>query len=166
MNQAFFTNANLYEDNYKRTASDLFKTNYFRMKRISCFICLITIVIIFYSCSDKKDLMGKWHDNIKLSTKAVEFGANTDSVTITTKGDSWWVTDVTVNNERFNVFESINTGSEKYSIKKDCFVVERRDKNTLFIKADENPNNVKRIIKVELEAGDYFDGVTITQAAK
>ena len=110
--------------------------------------------------------MGKWHDNIKLSTKAVEFGANTDSVTITTKGDSWWVTDVTVNNERFNVFESINTGSEKYSIKKDCFVVERRDKNTLFIKVDSNTLNVKRIITIGLEAGDYFDRVKIAQPPK
>ena len=32
-----------------------------------------------------------------------------------------------------------------------------------FIKVEANPNNVKRIITVGLEAGDYFDRVTVTQ---
>jgi hypothetical protein len=41
--------------------------------------------------------------------------------------------------------------------------VERRDKTKLFIKVDENPANVQRLITVGLEAGDYFDKVTITQ---
>lgn len=41
--------------------------------------------------------------------------------------------------------------------------MERRDKNTLFVKVNENPLQVQRVIIVELEAGDYFDSVTITQ---
>jgi len=136
------------------------------MKRLLCFKWLIAIVIFFYSCSDKKDLIGKWDDNIKLSVKAVEFGANTDSVTITTEGDFWWVTNVTVNSERYHIFDSIDIESDNYSFKHDCFVVERQDKNTLFVKIDENQLSTPRIVTVGLEAGDYFDRVTITQAAK
>ena len=60
----------------------------------------------------------------------------------------------------------VDLQADNYIIKQDCFVVERRDKNTLFIKAEANPNNVKRIISVGLEAGDYFDRVTVTQKAK
>ena len=136
------------------------------MKRLSYFMCIIAVVIVLYSCSDNEDLIGKWDDNIKLSTKAVEFDANDDSVTITTEGDNWWVTDVTVNSESFHVIESIDIESDNYSIKYDCFVVERRDKNTLFVKVEENQLNTQRVITIGLEAGDYFDRVTITQAAK
>lgn len=51
-------------------------------------------------------------------------------------------------------------------IKQNCFDVEHRDSHTLFIKADANPYNIKRIIVVGLESGDYSSGVTITQKPK
>ena len=89
-----------------------------------------------------------------------------NSLTITTEGDWWWVIDVTVNDEGFYNFDSVDTELDNYSIKQDCFVVERRNKNTLFIKVEENPLSIQRIITVGLEAGNYFDRVTITQAAK
>lgn len=136
------------------------------MKNILFFFSVVTIISVLNSCSDKQDLIGKWDDNIKLSTKAVEFDANSDSVIITTQGDWWWITDVTVDNETFSAFEGVNMESYNYSIKQDCFIVERRDKNTLFIKVDENLLSTPRIITVGLEAGDYFDRVTITQASK
>lgn len=129
---------------------------------------MITDFVVFliscYTCSEKK--VGDWDDNIKLSTKAVEFSALSDSVTIKTGGSGWWVSDVSVNSDWFYGFKDINLEADSYTIQQDCFVVERRDKNTLFIKVDENPLNVQRIITVGLEAGDYFDRVTITQKPK
>jgi|SRR5665647_48564 len=133
------------------------------MKRILSFILLIVFITTIYSCSKE---IGKWDDNIKLSTKNVEFSALSDSVKITTGGSWWWVSDVSVNSDWFYGFKDINLEADSYIIKQDCFVVERRDKNTLFIKVDENPLNVQRIITVGLEAGDYFDRVTITQKPK
>ena len=135
------------------------------MKRILYLNILIAFVIILNSCSDKVILDGKWDDNIKLSVKKVEFSASTDSVTIKTGGSSWWVTDISVDTTHFYGFKGINLESDHYSIKQDCFIVERRNKNTLFIKVQENPNYVERVITVGLEAGDYFDRVTITQKA-
>jgi hypothetical protein len=137
-----------------------------KMKRISSFTCLITIVILFYSCSDKYQLIGKWDDNIKLSSKTAEFKASTDSVTIKTGGSQWWITDIRVDDNYFYDFSSIDQQADNYSLKQDFLNIERRDRHTLFIKAGANPNNVKRIIIVELQAGDYFDNVTITQTAK
>ena len=134
------------------------------MRQILSFMLLTVFMITINSCSKEK--VGKWDDNIKLSNKNVEFSALADSVTITTGGSWWWISDVSVNGVWFYNFKNINLEADSYSIKQDCFVVERRDKNTLFIKVDENPLSVQRIITVGLQAGDYGDRVTITQKPK
>jgi hypothetical protein len=119
--------------------------------------------IALFSCERKE---GDWDDNIKLSIKAVEFSAFGDSVTVTTGGSWWWISNVSVDGDYFYDFRDIDLEADSYLIEHDCFVVERRDKHTLFIKVEENPLNVQRIIRVELEAGDYFDRVIITQKSK
>lgn len=131
------------------------------MKQILSITLMIVSFITIYSCSEKE--LGDWDDNIKLSTKAVEFSSLSDSVTIKTGGSKWWVSDVSVNSDWFYGFKDINLEADSYTIQQDCFVVERRDKNTLFIKVDENPLKVQRVITVGLQAGNYFDRVTITQ---
>jgi hypothetical protein len=135
------------------------------MKRVLIIILLVSnIIFIISSCThNRKD--GDWDDNIKLSVRTDEFTATPDSIIITTKGSWWWISDITVNDNHFYGF-GINPDSESYIIKKDCFLVERRDEHTLFIRLDENPLNVRRIVTIGLEAGDYFDRVTITQKAK
>ncbi len=133
------------------------------MKRILFINLIIVSVITFFSCSENK---GIWDDNIHLSTKAVEFSASGDSVIIKTGGTWWWISNVAVDSTYYYNFTGVNLQADNYSIKQDCFIVERRDKNTLFIKVNANPLNVKRIIGVGLQAGDYFDGVTITQKSK
>jgi hypothetical protein len=126
----------------------------------------IIFAITLFSCSKvnyRKD--GDWDDNIHLSAKTIELKATSDSVTIKTEGSWWWVCGILVDNKSYFGFEGVDLQADNYKIKQDCFIVERRDKNTLFIKVEANPNNVKRIISVELEAGDYFDRVTVTQKA-
>jgi hypothetical protein len=131
-----------------------------RVKRLLYFNLLIIAVIALNSCIKPK---GIWDDNIHLSTRSVKFSSAGDSSIIKTKGTTWWVSDVSVDSTWFYNFPGINPESDNYKIKQDCFTVERRDKNTLFIKVDPNPLSVKRIITVGLEAGDYFDRVTVTQ---
>jgi hypothetical protein len=135
------------------------------MRKIACLGCFIMLILV-YSCSDKKELDGKWDDNIKLSARTVGFGSNADSSIITTEGEWWWITGVSVNNEHFIIPQDLNLQSDQYTLKNDYCVVERRNKNTIFIKAAANPNSAPRIITIELEAGDYFDYITVTQAAK
>lgn len=137
------------------------------MKAILHLHLLIIFVNIFSSCSkDNNKKKGNWDDNIKLSTKAVEFSALSDSVVIKTGGSWWWITDVAVDSNYFYGFTDVDLTADSYSIKQDCFIVERRDKNTLFIKVEANPLEVKRMITVGLQAGDYFDRVSITQKGK
>jgi hypothetical protein len=125
-----------------------------------------------YSCNsnsnfNNEDLIGKWDDIIKLSTKNVEFSAYDDSVAITTKGDWWWINGVSIGDILYNTHNipDINLESNSYVIRGDGFVVERRNKNTLFVKLSKNNTGTERLMKISLEAGDYFDGVIIKQAA-
>lgn len=86
--------------------------------RIRRQILNFTLSFIFigtlFSC-DRKE--GDWDDNIKLSTKSVEFSALSDSATITTGGSWWWVSDVSVNNEWFFDFRDVDLESDHYVIK-------------------------------------------------
>ncbi len=129
-------------------------------------IILTFCIIIMSSCSDKEDLIGKWDDNIKLSTKNVEFSSEVDSVTITTEGDCWWIDAITFENSTYGYYgrEDINLESDSYSIIEEQFLVERRDKNTLFVKINKNNTGEERIMNITFEAGDYFDYVNIKQA--
>lgn len=128
---------------------------------------LFASIFILTSCSDKEDPIGKWDDNIKLSTKNVDFAAKTDSVTIKTEGDWWWIDAITFEDSTYSYYgrEDINLESDSYFIIEEQFLVERRDKNTLFVKINENNTGEERIMNITFEAGNYFDYVNIKQAA-
>jgi hypothetical protein len=138
--------------------------NFTTMKKA---MILFVTIFIFISCSDKEDPIGQWDDNIKLSTKNVDFAVNTDSVTISTEGSWWWIDGISFEDSTYFYYqrEDINLESDSYLIKENDFVVERRDKNTLFVKIFENNTGKERTLTITLEAGDYFDRVYINQAA-
>lgn len=131
--------------------------------RKSFTISLLTLLIAFilFSCTQEKT--GSWDDIIQLSTKTAEFNAVGDSVIITTKGSWWWIIGISVDDSIRLDFKGVNVLSDHYKIADDCYVAERRNSNTLFIRLDANPKKTLRIVKIALEAGDYFDMVTITQ---
>lgn len=128
---------------------------------------LVIGMVMLVSCKDKVNPIGKWDDIIKLSTKSVELTAQADSVTITTQGDWWWVDEISFQDSTYSYYnrEDINLESDAYSITEDAFTVERRDKNTLFVRLKENNTGAERTMSIGLEAGDYFDHVNIQQAA-
>ncbi len=131
-------------------------------KSIILFLCIFLVS----SCSDPVE--GKWDDNIKLSAKNFEFGAKVDSVIITTGGDWWWIDEISIDDSTFSYYnnENVNFKLDSYSIVENSFVIERRDKNTLFIKLEENITGKERVMRIGLQAGNYFDYVTIKQSEK
>lgn len=135
------------------------------MKQIVNFSISLLFTFLFFSCT-QADGDGDWDDNIKLSGKVFEFNATGDSITVTTGGTWWWLNAVRVNGSHFCDFGSVNLEADQYKIKQDCFVVERRNTNTLFIKVVPNTQCTKRTVVVCLQDGDYYDFVTITQKAK
>ncbi len=134
------------------------------MKRYKFLVLPFFVVFVLASCILVEEPLGKWSDNIHLSQKSADFNAEGDSIVITTGGDWWWVVGITINDSSYYDFmQEIDVTTEQYTIQEDCFVVERRNKNTLFIKMDANPERKIRVMKVELEAGDYFTRVFINQ---
>lgn len=133
------------------------------MKKIQFFFLLLSSIIVFSAC-DKHEPDGQWDDIIKLSSKEGELAATTDSVTFTTEGNWWWVTEISINDSVYLPEESVNVEADSYTIQVQDVVVERRDAQELIVKAQENTSGEERIIKVGLQAGDYFSGVTVTQA--
>lgn len=127
----------------------------------------IMIIALLSSCSDKEDPIGKWDDNIKLSTKSAEFNAKSDSIIIKTEGDWWWIEQISLGDNHYQYYNrtDIDLESTSYFIKEADFVVERRDENTLFIKLNRNNTGKERIMTISLEAGDYFDYINIKQLA-
>lgn len=130
-------------------------------------ILLLGTIILLLSCTDEKQ-EGDWDDNIKLSTDQANFSVGTDSVTITTGGDWWWISEITFDDSVYSYYDraDIDLESDAYSISEAEFSVERRDPTTLFVKIHANPTGSERTMKIILEAGDYFDQVRITQAGQ
>jgi len=125
-------------------------------KQLGSIVLFITVSLIISAC-------GRWSDNIKLSTKSAIFNSNGDSIIVTTGGDWWWLTDVAVDARKYSNFGDVDVFADSYLVKLDCFIFERRDKNTIFIKLDPNLTGLKRTITFYLQAGDYFDRITIIQ---
>jgi hypothetical protein len=129
-------------------------------------IILIAGILIMISCS-KEDPIGKWEDNIKLSIKNIDLTAGPDSILITTKGNWWWIDCISFKDSIYSYYnrEDINLESDFYFIKEDCFLLERRNKNALFVQLTENKTGRVRLMQITLQAGNYFDYVKIKQAA-
>lgn len=132
------------------------------MKKLLLLISLFSII----SCSKDKDSpIGIWDDNIKLSQKEVEFDANENTITITTEGEWWWITMVRFNDSIINLGD-LDTSSDDFIIEKSDFKIERRNITEINISLSENPCDTARVLGIELEAGDYFDHIKVTQSAK
>lgn len=121
----------------------------------------LLIAFMLFSCTQKKD--GDWDDNIQLSARTAEFKAIGDSIIITTKGNWWWVQQISLDGISRSDFEGTDILSDHYKIAGDGYVVERRNTHTLFVRLEANPKKTTRLFKISLEAGDYFDCITITQ---
>ena len=141
------------------------------------------------SC-ESNEVVGKWKDAIKLSTNKASFGSAADSVVITSKGTWWWFTEIRTNS---NIYYPIreeggndNPSSwyvkdrsdtltykipsihkdDEYTINDDFFDIKKIGLNRLIIKLNANETSADRSVMIDLEAGDYFETVTILQSGK
>ncbi len=135
----------------------------------TCKKALYTIasLALLSSCSDTDEKqLGIWDDNIKLSTKNVTLSASLDSVTITTGGSWWWIDAIEFEDSVYSYYDRPDVvDATTYKITEEGFIVERRDAHTLFVKMKENTSESDRSLLIYLEAGDYFDQLTIQQSA-
>lgn len=132
-----------------------------RLQTIGFLLILFTTV----SCSKSDKPIGQWDDIIKLSQKEVRFSSEKDSITISTEGKWWWIDEIALNgNPNFDL-SGIDVASDNYSINETEFKIERRSATEIYIEMTKNQTGSPRVLVVGLEAGDYFDGIKITQSA-
>lgn len=133
------------------------------MKKTTLYLSsLMFVAMLFGSCeTDKPD--GLWDDIIKLSTTSVEF-TESNTATVTTQGEWWWILHVEINDVYYrHSYQSNMYDRENITIEANWLTVERTDSKTLKISATKNVTNQSRTAKINLEAGDYFDQITVTQ---
>ena len=126
---------------------------------------LITCTVIFMSlagCS-KKDPIGKWEDNIKLSQKNATLQPGVDSITITTAGNSWWINNISLDSTMVPNSFNINTSQPSFVFSTADFVLQRINGISLKIKMNANTGNANRRLLIGMQDGNYFDGIVITQ---
>jgi hypothetical protein len=125
----------------------------------------VLLILVFSSCSNQRK-EGDWDDNILLSRKTATFSANGDSITITTGGIGWWLSNISINDKFISIENELQNQTNNYfKIQTDSCLIERKDKKTLFIRLNKNKYNRERKLQISLQAGDYFDGITVTQKA-
>jgi len=131
-----------------------------KLKLIGIFLILVSNL----SCSNSDSPIGKWDDNIKLSQKEAQFSADNESIVITTEGKSWWVNGISLNGISINI-SGIDTSAKNFVIDETEFRIERKNTTEIHIEMKKNQTSSERVLIIGLEAGDYFDGIKITQLA-
>lgn len=131
------------------------------------YIVIISILVSLYSCKhENEDPVGLSENHIQLSEKEFTLESKASSVTITTQDDYWWITEVTVDDKNYYYDDFIGSDSAPYSVEKDDISINRSNLRTLNISVKNNQNTSERITKIIVQAGNYFDTITITQQAK
>lgn len=144
----------------KHNISHLIKLSF----KTTCLLILGIVVLI--SCTNNDDpnpIIGKWSDNIVLSQKSATLNSNTNSITITTKYSGWWIAGISLDNKYIDL-KGINILSENLKIINADFQLERNNGNTIIITMNQNTTNSERILYINLQGGDYFDGIKIIQS--
>jgi len=132
------------------------------MKKIV--FCLSLTVALFFtiSCNKGREI-GKWDDNIKLSQKTASFNANSNSIVITTETTNWWLNGISLNKTYVDLKNIEKTGQNFVVVQPD-FKVERKDGSKIMITMNQNTTNSDRLLGIDLQDGNYFDGIQITQS--
>ncbi|MFI3317405.1 MAG: BACON domain-containing carbohydrate-binding protein [Rikenellaceae bacterium] len=135
---------------------------------------------------------GDWDDIIKLSTRTLTLDATASSSHITTEGTWWWILEnIRIDDEIFMLYSiedeyipdpapsnyiaatfgdpTVNSWSNEYQIigfAHDWFTITRLSAQELKIDVEENTTGEQRELRIYLEAGNYFDYITVLQASE
>lgn len=127
------------------------------MKSILYTVLLATF--FFISCEK-----GIWKDNIKLSTKSLVFNSSQNLATITTESTFWWLNQISFNGNNVDLGD-LDKVSKNFIVTEPDFTVERKeDGKKIVVTMNPNTTNAERKLLISLQSGDYFEGISVTQA--
>ncbi len=130
--------------------------------KIIGFLLVLTSTI---SCSESDQPIGKWDDNIKLSQKEVQLSVDNDSIVITTEGSWWWIDGIYLNGTSSFDRNEIDTTAENFVIDEIEYRIERKNATEIYIEMAKNETGIERKLMIALQAGNYFDSITVSQSS-
>ncbi|QIL37813.1 hypothetical protein G7074_00020 [Pedobacter sp. HDW13] len=132
------------------------------MKKITLYLSLAVALFLTVSCNKGREI-GKWDDNIKLSQKTASFNSSNNSIVVTTETTGWWLNGISLNKTYVDLKNIEKTGQNFVVVQPD-FKVERKDGNKIIITMSQNTTNSDRLLGIDLQNGNYFDGIQIAQS--
>lgn len=128
-------------------------------------IMLATLAVLLVSCNNNNtEIEGDWDDNIHLSTRYASFDNNEGSATVTTENGWWWFNEVNINGEHYIPEYQTNMFDKEYiTIVADWLTVDRVESKKIRLAVKPNLSGSDRTAYVHVQAGNYFDHITVTQ---
>jgi hypothetical protein len=135
------------------------------MKTISK-ITLLLFISLSISCSKTDyDCLGCQDDTIGLSKTLVQFSAENNSATITTKGGEWWLSEISFDGNKIDV-SGLQREAYPLKIEEQDFTFERKNANEIFIQMTKNTSGKERKIWILLTHLNRGSHLNIKQSAQ
>ena len=124
-------------------------------------------LLMLSSCTDKEETNDIWKDKINPSPKYAELSAKTDSVSFTTEYDGWTIDHICIEDSSYRYFDSkdFNFQADTFTLSGDVFYMKKSDGHTLFVRLNQNNTGQERYMSIDFQSGNFFEEVSIKQAA-
>ena len=132
------------------------------------FIYYLLILFAFVACNEEQE--GGEQEPINPERNEATIGADGGTISIKTETTFWlhYIVEYEDGVEKQSIFNELEGEEEPLDYRKvmsgDWYQVEEREKEVYFEIAP-NETGKERAIKVEIECGDAFDQITVTQTA-
>lgn len=147
---------------------------------------LLLLSASLFSC-EQTEIDGLSNDIIEFDSKTAKFDANGGSKTINSKGDWWWIcknidlqdSTIFIGNSKDlkvemgkmkdwdnpNVIYDEGANMEIRKIEGPWFSITKNTNKSLIIETRPNTTNTERTLAFTIQAGNYFDYITVHQSA-
>ena len=133
------------------------------MKTTVKLIGLLLFITLITSCTNsKEDCLGCQNDTINLSKKLIEFDAEQNATTISTKGTNWILVEISYNNNIIDL-SGINTTATSFKVENDAFIFERKKSNEIYIEMSANYTGKEKKLIAILQDKNYFGQIAVLQ---
>ena len=130
------------------------------MKKSYLLLSFMFLLSVFFSCNN--GILGDAKDTIGLKTREVLFMSDKDSIELqTSKGNDWWLSSIKTSDSII-----VNRIIANQILKGEWFYVEKTGRKSLFIRVEPNLTGLERKFTVEIQDGNDFNSIDITQKAK
>ena len=133
------------------------KSNYLRKT------LLLFSFIIMFSCTENPCL-GCQEDTIGLSKNEVNFSSDKNSITLTTEGKDWWLSEINYKGNELD-FKPTDTSLKQYKIENPEFTFERINATEIFIQMNKNSSKKERNLRFTLSHLNYVTLLNFKQSA-